>query len=65
MIKAWITKPFLLYLYYNKKHIMENSNLNGLSLRHVAQIVRRRMIQKAKPSGKVYSRKKYRSSNED
>jgi hypothetical protein len=35
---------------------MENSNLNGLSLRHVAQIVRRRMIQKAKPSGKVYSR---------
>jgi hypothetical protein len=64
MIKAWITKPFLLYLYYNKKHIMEN-NLNGLSLRHVAQIVRRRMIQKAKPSGKVYSRKKYRSSNED
>jgi len=38
---------------------MEN-NLNGLSLRHVAQIVRRRMIQKAKPSGKVYSRKKYK-----
>jgi hypothetical protein len=44
---------------------MENSNLNGLSLRHVAQIVRRRMIQKAKPSGKVYSRKKYRSNNEN
>ena len=45
---------------------MENSNqLNGLSLRHVAQIVRRRMIQKAKPSGKVYNRKKYRSNNED
>jgi len=64
MIKAWLSKPFLLYLLYNKKH-MENSNLNGLSLRHVAQIVRRRMIQKAKPSGKVYNRKKYRSSNED
>ena len=45
---------------------MESSNqLNGLSLRHVAQLVRRRMIQKAKPSGKVYNRKKYRSSNED
>jgi hypothetical protein len=45
---------------------MESSNqLNGLSLRHVAQIVRRRMIQKSKPSGKVYNRKKYRSSNED
>ena len=42
---------------------MEN-NLNGLSLRHVAQIVRRKMIQKAKPSGKVYSRKKYKSGNE-
>jgi hypothetical protein len=64
MIKAWITKPFLLYLCIIK-HIMENNNLNGLSLRHVAQIVRRRMIQKAKPSGKVYNRKKYKSSNED
>lgn len=45
---------------------MENSNqLNGLSLRHVAQIVRRRMIQKAKPSGKVYNRKRYKYGNED
>ena len=44
---------------------MENSNLNGLSLRHVAQIVRRKMIQKVKPSGKVYSRKKYKSGNEN
>ena len=43
---------------------MENINLNGLSLRHVAQIVRRKMIQKVKPSGKVYSRKKYNSGNE-
>ena len=64
MIKAWLPKPFLLYLLYNKKH-MENSNLNGLSLRHVAQIVRRRMIQKAKPSGKVYNRKKYKHGNEE
>ena len=44
---------------------MENNNLNGLSLRHVAQIVRRRMIQKVKPSGKIYNRKKYKSGNED
>lgn len=44
---------------------MENNNLNGLSLRHVAQIVRRRMIQKVKPSGKVYNRKKYKHGNED
>jgi hypothetical protein len=33
-------------------------NLNGLSERHVAQIVRRKMIQKMKPSGKQYNRKK-------
>jgi hypothetical protein len=32
-------------------------NLNGLSERHVAQIVRRKMIQKVKPSAKVYNRK--------
>jgi hypothetical protein len=44
---------------------MENTNLNGLSLRHVAQIVRRKMIQKVKPSGKVYNRKKYKQDNED
>lgn len=34
--------------------------LNGLSERHVAQIIRRKMIQKVKPSGKVYDRKKNR-----
>ena len=64
MIKAWFSKSFLLYLLYKLKH-MENSNLNGLSLRHVAQIVRRRMIQKAKPSGKVYNRKRYKHGNQD
>jgi len=30
----------------------------SLNLRHVAQIVRRNMITKVVPSGKVYSRKK-------
>ena len=64
MIKAWLPKPFLLYLLYKLKH-MESSNLNGLSLRHVAQIVRRKMIQKAKPSGKVYNRKRYKHGNEE
>lgn len=44
---------------------MENSSLNGLSLRHVAQIVRRKMIQKVKPSGKVYNRKRYKHGNEE
>lgn len=32
--------------------------MNILSDRHISQIVRRKMIQKVKPSGKVYSRKK-------
>jgi hypothetical protein len=35
----------------------EEIKINGLSLRHVAQIVRRKMIQKSVPSKKVYSRK--------
>ena len=32
--------------------------LNGLNLRHVAQIVRRKMITKSVPSKKNYTRKK-------
>jgi hypothetical protein len=40
---------------------MEKENkFNGLERRHVAQIVRRMMIQKVKPSGKVYDRKKFK-----
>jgi hypothetical protein len=35
-----------------------NRKMNGLSERHVAQIIRRKMIQKVKPSGKIYNRKK-------
>jgi hypothetical protein len=34
-----------------------SNTFNGLSERHVAQIIRRKMITKAKPSGKTYSRK--------
>ena len=34
------------------------NQINGLNVRHVAQIVRRNMTTKIKPSGKVYSRKK-------
>lgn len=36
----------------------ETNTINGLSERHVAQIVRRKMITRTKPSGKTYSRKK-------
>lgn len=44
---------------------MEKNNIyNGLSERHVAQIIRRKMIQKVKPSGKAYKRKKYRFTGE-
>jgi hypothetical protein len=37
---------------------MDKNRFNGLSERHVAQIIRRKMIQKVKPSGKVYKRNK-------
>jgi hypothetical protein len=35
-----------------------NKKINGLNERHVAQIIRRKMTQKIKPSGKTYNRKK-------
>ena len=37
----------------------KNDSLCGLSERHVAQIIRRKMIQKSKPSGKAYRRIKF------
>ena len=36
---------------------MKTNTFNGLNERHVAQIIRRKMITKVKPSGKTYSRK--------
>jgi len=47
-------QPPFLYIYGMMK---EENKLNGLNQRHVAQIVRRKMIQRMKPSKKVYSRK--------
>lgn len=35
----------------------EKNLINGLSERHVAQIIRRKMIQKVVPCGKSYNRK--------
>jgi len=46
-------QPFL-YIYHMMK---EEHKINGLDVRHVAQIVRRKMITRTKPSKKVYSRK--------
>lgn len=37
---------------------MEHKKINGVDLRHAAQIIRRSMLQKVKPSAKVYDRKK-------
>ena len=40
---------------------MKNSNqIDGLNIRHVAQIVRRNMITRIKPSIKLYSRKNFK-----
>jgi hypothetical protein len=36
-----------------------SKNSSELSERHIAQIIRRNMIQKVKPSGKTYKRKKF------
>jgi hypothetical protein len=42
----------------NKKNYLdqEEDDFNGLSRRHVAQITRRKMLTKVKPSGKKASR---------
>jgi hypothetical protein len=46
------------------KNTMEKKTLNGLSERHVAQIIRRKMIQRCKPSAKTYKREKYKYGEE-
>ena len=38
----------------------KEEKFNGLERRHVRQIIRRMMIQKVKPSGKMYDRKKFK-----
>jgi hypothetical protein len=51
-------------LYHNQplNTLQAMRTIQGLSERHVAQIIRRKMIQKAKPSGKVYDRNKIKKS---
>jgi hypothetical protein len=54
LCKGGLGKPsLLLYIYI----IMKQETINGLSIGHVKQIIRRSMIQKTKPSKKVYDRK--------
>jgi hypothetical protein len=44
---------------------MKNKNkINGYNERHLAQLIRRKMISKVKPSGKIYSRKNKQDSKE-
>jgi len=40
----------------------KDDTINGLDKRHAAQIIRRKMITKVKPSGKVYNRKKLKKN---
>ena len=42
----------------NSEHPDRDALLNGLSRGHVRQIIRRNMISKVKPSGKIYDRNK-------
>ena len=42
----------------------EDKKINGLNERHVAQIVRRKMIQRVKPSAKVYKRNKNKNTDQ-
>jgi hypothetical protein len=54
MTKGFGCVRSLSYIYGMMK---DERKLDGLSVRHVAQIVRRKMITKTKPSNKNYSRK--------
>jgi hypothetical protein len=54
MTKGFGCVRSLSYIYGMMK---DDRKLDGLSVRHVAQIVRRKMITKTKPSNKNYSRK--------
>jgi hypothetical protein len=43
----------------------DKNTINGLSERHVSQIVRRNMIQRTEPNSKAYRREKYRYDGND
>lgn len=43
----------------------KEDKINGLSKRHVAQIIRRKMIQKSVPSKKTYTRKNQSKPNKE
>jgi hypothetical protein len=43
----------------------KKNTIDGLSERHVAQIIRRNMIQRSEPNSYAYKRKKYKYNGED
>jgi len=56
---------FVISLSYISNMMKEERKIDGLNARHVAQIVRRKMIQKSVPSKKVYSRKNLKKDLEN
>ena len=52
-------------LSYIDDMMKDERKLDGLSVRHIAQIVRRKMIQKSVPSKKNYSRKNLKKDLEN
>jgi hypothetical protein len=52
-------------LSYIDDMMKDERKLDGLSVRHVAQIVRRKMITRTKPSKKNYSRKNLKKDLEN
>jgi len=57
MKNFWASHEALSYIYTIMK---EQDKIDGLNKRHVAQIIRRNMVTRTKPSKKVYDRKKER-----
>jgi hypothetical protein len=51
-------------LSYISDMMKEQDKIEGLNKRHVAQIIRRNMVQRVKDSKKVYDRKKERKNLE-
>jgi len=47
----------IFFCIFTSMKTQEQNWQNGLSQRHIAQIIRRKMITRAKPSGKIYDRK--------
>ena len=56
---------FVISLSYIYDMMKEERKIDGLNARHVAQIVRRKMITRTKASKKVYSRKNLKKDLED